>query len=111
MAALAWRIGDVAITRIVEVSVEMPLAGLLPEAKAAALTRHRGWLEPHFLRPDGTFSLSIHGLVVVADGLRILVDTCIGPHPVPGFADLSRGAEDFLAGLAAAGHPREAIDV
>jgi glyoxylase-like metal-dependent hydrolase (beta-lactamase superfamily II) len=55
--------------------------------------------------------LSIHGLVVHADGLRILVDTCLGEHPIPGFDDMRAGAEDFLAGLAGAGHPRESIDV
>jgi glyoxylase-like metal-dependent hydrolase (beta-lactamase superfamily II) len=111
MTALTWRVGDVTITRVPEVVVSMPLAGLLPEATPAALARYREWLEPHFARRDGTADLSIHGLVVRAGELRILVDTCVGPHPVPGYDEMRSGAEDFLAGLAAAGHPREAIDV
>lgn len=111
MTALTWRVGDVTITRVPEVVVDMPLTGLLPEATAAALAPYRDWLEPHFLKADGVFTISIHGLVVDTGALRILVDTCVGPHPVPGFEDMRAGAEDFLAGLAAAGHPREAIDV
>jgi glyoxylase-like metal-dependent hydrolase (beta-lactamase superfamily II) len=106
-----WKVGDVTITRIPEVVVKLALGEFLPEATPAALAPHRGWLEPHFLAPDGTFELSIHGLVVDAGELTILVDTCLGPHPIPGFENIGDGAEDFLAGLAAAGHPRESIDV
>ena len=80
MDAIVWRIGDVSITRIPEVVVDMPLTGLLPDATAAALQRYRGWLEPHFVRADGSAPLSIHGLVVHADGLRILVDSPSLPY-------------------------------
>ena len=111
MSLLTWKIGGVTITRIPEVVVDMPLEDLLPEAGPAAVAPHRSWLEPHFLGADGHFSLSIHGLVVDTGVLRILVDTCLGPQPIPGFENLSEGAEDFLAGLAAAGYLRETIDV
>jgi glyoxylase-like metal-dependent hydrolase (beta-lactamase superfamily II) len=111
MTAIAWKVGDVTITRVPEVVVELSLAEFLPEASPAAIAPHRGWLEPHFLKPDGKFDISIHGLVVDTGERRILVDTCLGPHPIPGFEDLADGAEDFLAGLAAAGYPRETIDV
>ena len=90
-AALTWRIGDVTVTRVPEVVVELALGEFLPEASPAAVAPHRDWLEPHFLRPDGKFELSIHGLVVDTADLRILVDTCLGPHPIPGFADLADG--------------------
>jgi glyoxylase-like metal-dependent hydrolase (beta-lactamase superfamily II) len=111
MTRLSWRIGDVTVTRVPEVTAELVLGEFLPEATPAALAPHRGWLEPHFLRPDGRFDISIHGLVVDAGDLRILVDTCLGPHPMPGYEDLRQGAADFLAGLAAAGYPRETIDI
>jgi len=111
MTALAWKIGDVKITRIPEVVAELALGEFLPEATAGAVAPHRSWLEPHFLHPDGRFRLSIHGLVVDTGELRILVDTCLGPHVIPGFENLAGGAEDFLAGLAAAGYPRETIDI
>jgi glyoxylase-like metal-dependent hydrolase (beta-lactamase superfamily II) len=111
MTPLTWKIGEVAIARIPEVVATLSLGELLPEASPAAVAPHRGWLEPHFLRPDGKFDLSIHGLVVDTGELRILVDTCLGPHPIPGFANLTDGAEDFLAGLAGAGYPRQTIDI
>jgi glyoxylase-like metal-dependent hydrolase (beta-lactamase superfamily II) len=111
MSLIRWKIGDVTITRIPETSVLLALTDLLPEATAAALAPHRGWLAPYFLRSDGQVELSIHGLVVDTGELRILVDTCVGPHPVPGYAELAEGAADFPAALASAGHPRESIDV
>jgi glyoxylase-like metal-dependent hydrolase (beta-lactamase superfamily II) len=111
MTLLRWTIGDVAITRVPEVAVKLPLDGFLPEATSAAVTPHRRWLEPHFLAPDGSFELSIHGLVVDTGEVRILVDTCVGTHPVPGYPDLTAGAADFLAALADAGYARESIDV
>jgi glyoxylase-like metal-dependent hydrolase (beta-lactamase superfamily II) len=110
MTRLSWKIGDVTVTRVPEVTAELVLGEFLPEATPAAVAPHRGWLEPHFLRPDGKFEISIHGLVVDTGELRILVDTCLGPHPIQGFEDLRAGAADFLAGLAAAGYPRETID-
>ena len=111
MTLLRWKIGDVTITRVPEVIVKLALGEFLPEATPAAVAPHRGWLEPHFLAPDGTFELSIHGLVVDTGDLRILVDTCVGKHPIPGFDDLAAGAADFLAALADAGYARETIDV
>jgi glyoxylase-like metal-dependent hydrolase (beta-lactamase superfamily II) len=111
MTVLTWKVGDVTITRIPEVSVQLVLDEFLPDATPAAIALHRGWLEPHFLDPDGKFAISIHGLVVDTGELRILVDTCLGPHAIPGFEDLKQDAADFLAGLAAAGYPRETIDV
>jgi glyoxylase-like metal-dependent hydrolase (beta-lactamase superfamily II) len=111
MARNAWTIGDVTITRIPEVVVAVPLTGILPEATADRLARHRDWLEPHFLRDDGRADLSIHGLLVEAGGLRILVDTCLGRHAVPGYELWGETAGDFLAALAEAGCGRDAVDV
>ena len=61
MGNLAWSVGSVRITRIVERALPVALAGLLPDATPAALSRHRSWLEPHFLNPDGRATLSIAG--------------------------------------------------
>jgi glyoxylase-like metal-dependent hydrolase (beta-lactamase superfamily II) len=110
MGNLCWDVGAVRITRVVEREVAMPLTGLLPEATEAALAKHRGWLEPHFLLPGGQATLSIHGLVVESEGRRILVDTCIGGRSVPGFEALSEGGRPFLDELAAAGFPPASID-
>jgi glyoxylase-like metal-dependent hydrolase (beta-lactamase superfamily II) len=111
MIHLTWTIGDVTITRIPEILADLPPTGLLPDATPEAVEPYREWLEPHFLRSDGQIPLSIHGLLVDTGGLRILVDTCVGPHTVPGYEAISEGAEDFLAGLADAGCAPDAVDV
>ncbi len=111
MTSIRWTIGDVTVTRIAEIVADLPLAGLLAEATPNGLAPHRQWLEPHFLREDGQAPLSLHGLLVETGDLRILVDTCMGPHPVPGLPTFTDGAADFLAALADAGSTRDAIDI
>src|SRR5206468_10588025 len=64
-----------------------------------------------FLDDDDQFILSIHGLVIEADGLRILVDTCIGSRPTPGYEMLSGRDSPFLDNLVSAGFPLESIDM
>jgi glyoxylase-like metal-dependent hydrolase (beta-lactamase superfamily II) len=108
---LAWSVGGVRVTRIVEREVPVALDGLLPDAKPDALLPHRRWLEPHFLNRDGSATLSIHGLVVESAGQRILVDTCVGERDIPGFEELSRGGRPFLRDLEDAGFPAASIDV
>ena len=110
MGNLAWSVGKVRVTRVVESEVPTRLDGLLPEATPAALARHRAWLEPHFLNADGTATLSIHALVVESAGERVLVDTCVGERPVPGYGNLGRGGRPLLRDLEAAGFPPESID-
>jgi glyoxylase-like metal-dependent hydrolase (beta-lactamase superfamily II) len=111
MGHLGWSVGEVRITRIVEREVPVVLGELIREATPAALALHRAWLAPHFLNPDGTATLSIHGLVVESAGQRILVDTCVGERAVPGYEALSTGGRPFLSDLEAAGFAPETIDV
>ncbi|MGH0033076.1 MAG: MBL fold metallo-hydrolase [Myxococcota bacterium] len=109
MGNLSWKIGDVTVTRVVESETALPPEGLLPEASAEALAPHLAWLRPGFVDDDGNFVLSIHALVIQAGERRILVDTCVGEHAIPGFEMLAPNAR-FLDELAAAGFPRESID-
>ncbi len=111
MGNLAWSVGNVRITRIVEREVQVRLAELLPEATREALAPHRAWLEPHFLNADGKATLSVHGLLVESAGQRILVDTCVGERSLPGYEALARGGRHFLRELEAAGFAPESIDV
>ncbi len=110
MSNLSWSIGDVRVTRIVESVSPIPPEGLFPDATAADLVRHESWLKPHFVDGAGNLLLSIHGLVVEASGKRILVDTCVGDKPIPGFEGLGADS-NFLSDLEAAGFPAESIDV
>ncbi len=111
MTRIIWTVGDVTITRIPEVVVPLPLTGLVPEATADALAPHCDWLEPHFLREDGRVDISIHGLLVETGELRIVVDTCLGRHAVPGYELWAEDSGDFLGALADAGCEPDAVDV
>jgi glyoxylase-like metal-dependent hydrolase (beta-lactamase superfamily II) len=109
MALLQWKVGRVTITRVVESENPLDPTVLLPEATPEALAAHRDWLEPHFLTPEGQILLSVHGLVIDTGDRKILVDTCIGERPVPGYEFMDASGR-FLEDLAAAGFPRETID-
>jgi glyoxylase-like metal-dependent hydrolase (beta-lactamase superfamily II) len=105
-----WQIGDVRVTRVVEMVKLAPLQGLAPTANVADLDPHRDWLVPTYADEDGNLRLSVHALVVESAGRRIVVDTCVGngkPRPFPGWGDLQTA---FLDDLAAAGFPPESID-
>ena len=109
---LSWQIGDVKVTRVVE--MEMPIAYspdtvFLKEATPAELRKHP-WLYPHFVNEQDEMLLSIHALLVEAPGLRLVVDTCVGndkPRSMLGGNGLSTG---FLAAMAEAGWSRESVD-
>jgi glyoxylase-like metal-dependent hydrolase (beta-lactamase superfamily II) len=106
---MQWKIGDVTVTKVVELVQPVPMAGLLPEATPEALAPHASWLRPHFLDDDGCTALSIHSLVVQSEGRTILVDTCVGDREIEGLPGL-RGITEFPEHLAAAGFPVDEID-
>tara|TARA_R110002072_G_scaffold171703_5_gene325448 strand:- start:34418 stop:35266 length:849 start_codon:yes stop_codon:yes gene_type:complete len=106
-----WKIGNVTITRVVDVLQDINLTMLIPEATPDNLEPMSGWLKPHFINEDGTIPLSIHTFLVESEGVKILVDTCIGnnkPRPLPDW-NLRQG--QFLEQLEEAGAKRESVDV
>jgi glyoxylase-like metal-dependent hydrolase (beta-lactamase superfamily II) len=108
---LRWTVGDVVITRVVEQEAVILLETLIPSATAVALARHRDWLQPAFLHADGcSATLSIHAFVIESQGRRIIVDTCVGEHASAAMGP-PKSPNPFLDDLAAAGLPRESIDV
>ena len=104
-----WRIGNVTVTRIVEMEVTGGSKFILPDATPEAC-REYDWMAPHFMDTDGRLVMSIHALVVDTGERRIVVDTCIGndkQRSVPNWTNLQTS---FLQDLEAAGYPRESID-
>ena len=107
---MKWTIGDVTITKIVELEMTGGSRFLLPQATKEAILPI-AWLRPHFADAEGRLVMSIHTFVVEAGGQRIVVDTCLGndkqgrriPH-------WNERTGPFLADMAAAGFPPEAID-
>lgn len=109
---LSWQVGDVTITRIVELEIPLPYnpqSAFLKEATPEALAEIP-WLAPHFVTEDGALTLSIHALVVQAPGLNLVVDTCVGndkPRALLGGQALQT---EFLKSLEAAGCAADAVD-
>lgn len=109
-SAGTWRVGDVLITRIVDSELfGTPLEitfGDLPAERVRAIE----WLRPDYATEDGGLNMSFHAYLVESQGVRIIVDTCIGndkPRQVPFFNQLTT---PFLERLAAAGCDPEDID-
>jgi glyoxylase-like metal-dependent hydrolase (beta-lactamase superfamily II) len=105
-----WRIGEVAVTKIVELEVTGGSRFLLPQATREAVLPI-GWLQPDFADELGRLKMSIHALLVETPNRRIIVDTCLGNDKqhrrIPTWNKLQTS---FLADLAAAGYARETID-
>src|SRR5258706_2766083 len=106
---MRWKIGDVTVSRVVEVELPTPGSFVLPDAIPENVAKIP-WLAPHFVLPDGNLMLSIHALVVESQGKKILVDTCLGNDKKRAIPDWNMMGGPFLQDLAAAGHPPESID-
>ncbi|HXZ86321.1 MAG TPA: MBL fold metallo-hydrolase, partial [Myxococcota bacterium] len=106
---MRWTIGNVKVTRVIEVDLPTPGGFVLPDASAENVGKIP-WLAPHFVLPDGMLLMSIHALVVESQGRKILVDTCLGNDKKRNIPDWNMRAGPFLSDLAKAGHPRESID-
>ncbi|MEM7404428.1 MAG: MBL fold metallo-hydrolase [Pseudomonadota bacterium] len=109
MTGEVWQIGDVKISRVVEIEATGGMSRIIPDA-----TRERvaeiGWLCPHFADEAGRLRGAIHSLIVETPDLRILVDTCIGndkQRAVPAWNQLQTA---YLEDLASAGYPVDSID-
>jgi glyoxylase-like metal-dependent hydrolase (beta-lactamase superfamily II) len=104
-----WTVGDIRVSRVVEMELPSPGELLLPEATAALVLAHRAELGPH-VTDDGWLMVSIHGFVLDTGARRILVDGGVGngkTRPSPFFDQLDTG---FLDALAGAGYPPDTID-
>ena len=105
-----WEIGDVTVTKVLELEATGGSRFLLPQATREAILPI-AWLRPHFADDEGRLRMSIHAFLVETPTRRIVVDTCLGNDKegrrIPGWNRLNTR---FLADLAAAGAPRERID-
>ena len=104
-----WQVGEVKITRIVEMEIAGGTRFILPDATRDACLPI-SWLQPHFMDAQGNLIMSVHALVVDTGDRRIIVDTCIGNDKVRSIPAWSELQTEFLSDLEAAGYPRESID-
>jgi glyoxylase-like metal-dependent hydrolase (beta-lactamase superfamily II) len=105
-----WQVGDVAITRIVEMwnftdHINMTISDAEPEEVIAI-----PWLHPHYATPDGRQMMNFQGFVVATPTRKLMVDTCIGAgrqRAFDVFCDLPTG---FIEDLGTLGITPEDID-
>jgi glyoxylase-like metal-dependent hydrolase (beta-lactamase superfamily II) len=107
---MSWTIGQVKITKIVELETVGSTRFILPLAGNEEI-RKLPWLIPHFATEEGRLKMSIHALVVETPTRRIVVDTGLGNdkqgRTIPTWNDRHG---PFLDDLTAAGFPPESID-
>ncbi|MFV0297174.1 MAG: MBL fold metallo-hydrolase [Hyphomicrobiaceae bacterium] len=108
---MRWNIGDVVVTKIVELETTGGSRFILPDAAPDAV-RSIPWLIPHFADEMGKLKMSIHALIVETPDLVVMVDTCLGndkkDRKIPTWND-RQGR--FLADIGEAGYPQDKIDV
>lgn len=106
---LSWRIGEVRITRVVELTMSGEASLLLPAASAEALLAIP-WLRPDFVEDDGRYRTSVHALVIETPERRMVVDTCIGGGKGREAWGIRARGDRFLAEMVEAGYPPDSID-
>ena len=104
-----WTVGDVKITRVVEIESLGGSRFILPDATREACLPYT-WMQPHFMDEQGNLQMSVHALVVDTGDRRILVDTCIGNDKERHVPNWSHLQTHFLQDLSDAGYPPETID-
>jgi glyoxylase-like metal-dependent hydrolase (beta-lactamase superfamily II) len=106
-----WKIGDVVVTKVVEVELGGKATWILPDATPENLLTVP-WCQPHFVAADGMSVMSVHALLVESQGQRIVVDTCIGNDKnLPGMKAWHRKTGGtFLQDFAAAGFAADSVD-
>lgn len=104
-----WNIGDVKVTRVVELQATGGTRFILPQATPEAV-KPIEWMVPHFATEEGKLIMSIHALIIETGSRRIIVDTCLGNDKERKIPAWNKLQTTFLEDLAAAGYPRESID-
>lgn len=104
-----WQIGDVSITRIVELEITGGTRFILPQATPEAV-KDMTWMAPHFMDEAGNLVMSVHALVVETPSRKIIVDTCIGNDKERSIPNWNNLQLPFLEDLKAAGYDRGDID-
>jgi len=105
---LKWRVGDVNITQIVELTTASLGPHLLPQATPDVL-QAIDWMQP-FIDEQGRLVLSMHSLIIESGERTIMVDTCIGNDKPRHYPRWNHMQGDFLQRFEAAGFSVDQID-
>jgi glyoxylase-like metal-dependent hydrolase (beta-lactamase superfamily II) len=98
-----WRIGNVEVSRIVEVWNREDPRSMLLEGGTPAMMLAYPWLHPHHATPAGELLVNFQGFAIKAGPRRIIVDTCIGANREREYDFFSNLQSRFLEDLQAIG--------
>ena len=105
---MKWRIGDVTITRVVELTSSTVGNYILPQATEDRISAI-DWIGP-FVDDDHQLVLSFHSLVIETEDQILIVDTCIGNDKERTYPKWNRMQSSYLQDLAAAGFETDNIE-
>jgi len=109
-----WQVGDARVTRVRETDLNGFPAREFFSVERRELDPFRAWLAP-YLGPQDELLMSVHALCIEVDGLRIVVDTCIGNDrnfgSGPTLSIFNGLRTSFLEDLTAAGFGRDDVDL
>ena len=106
---LKWKVGDVTITQLVEITDASGSVPVLPDATPEMLGNYP-WLKPHFVSDEDKLILNIQMLIIETPSQKMVVDTCIGNDKnlnLEGWANMSL---PFLDNLKDLGHDPDSVD-
>jgi len=104
-----WKIGDVTVTRVVEIEATGGMSRVIPDAKRERL-KEIPWMYPHFADENGRMRGAIHALIVETPDRTIMVDTCVGNDKERGNPAWNQLQTEFLGDMEKAGYVLDAID-
>lgn len=77
---LAWPVGPVTVTRVVEGITEFSARMFLPALTEAQIEAAGAWADPYLTHDKRRLLLSAHSFIVQTPASIIVVDTCVGTH-------------------------------
>lgn len=105
-----WQIGDVQVTRIVEVNAHQDPFTMLSVECEPDMGKHYPWLMPHFATPEGIMKISFQAFALKTPDRTLIVDTCIGKDRDAEYPIFSHLQSDYLEDLEAAGYDITKVD-
>ncbi|MDA0822331.1 MAG: MBL fold metallo-hydrolase [Proteobacteria bacterium] len=106
---LQWKIGDIKITQLIELTDASGALQVLPDATPENLDTIP-WLKPNFVSPEGHLIMNIQMLIIETPDQKMVVDTCIGNDKALNMEGWSNMQLPFLDDLKKLGHDPDSVD-
>jgi glyoxylase-like metal-dependent hydrolase (beta-lactamase superfamily II) len=105
-----WHIGNVEVTRLVEVWAWEDDIWMAIEGAKPSLVLEHPWLQPHYATPAGRMLMNFQAFVLKVGGRHIMIDTCIGADREREFPVFTKMRTSFMQDLASIGVTADSVD-